>query len=111
VEGSFDAFGVESVEKCRIVSDSVNLCKINYILSQYPGPAPEWTEEKTRLQHSHSIWQTSDGLPNNSVQALAQIPAAPIRAMVEDRRGRLWIGTSAGLAILEEDGAVQTSTS
>jgi ligand-binding sensor domain-containing protein/two-component sensor histidine kinase len=30
------------------------------------------------------------------------LPAAPIRALVEDRRGRLWIGTSAGLAILEK---------
>lgn len=38
-------------------------------------------------QYSHSVWQTENGLPQNSIQA-----------MVQTRDGYLWLGTQEGLA-------------
>ena len=38
-------------------------------------------------QYGHDVWQTSEGLPNNKVQAIAQTP-----------EGYLWLATAEGLA-------------
>jgi signal transduction histidine kinase/ligand-binding sensor domain-containing protein/CheY-like chemotaxis protein len=42
---------------------------------------------KPIAQYSHSVWHTADGLPQDSVRAIAQT-----------RDGYLWLGTQAGLA-------------
>lgn len=49
-------------------------------------PASALDPGKTILQYSHRSWETSDGLPQNSVHAIAQTPD-----------GYLWLGTRGGL--------------
>ena len=38
-------------------------------------------------QYGHQVWTTSNGLPHNSIRAIAQTPD-----------GYLWVATSSGLA-------------
>ncbi len=53
-------------------------CLVNPVLALEPS--------KAITQYSHSVWQTDEGLPQNTVRAIAQ---------TED--GYLWAGTEAGL--------------
>jgi signal transduction histidine kinase/CheY-like chemotaxis protein/ligand-binding sensor domain-containing protein len=50
-------------------------------------PAPGLDPQKPITQYVHDVWQIDQGLPQNSVLAMAQT-----------RDGYLWIGTEAGLA-------------
>ena len=47
---------------------------------------------KPIAQYSHKVWHTADGLPQDSVRAIAQ-----------SRNGYLWLGTQAGLARFDGD--------
>ena len=49
-------------------------------------PAGALNPDKTLTQFSHSVWQTTEGLPQDTVRTLAQTPD-----------GYLWLGTRAGL--------------
>jgi ligand-binding sensor domain-containing protein len=50
-------------------------------------PADALDPHKTISHYSHTVWHTADGLPQDSVRAIAQT-----------RDGYLWLGTQAGLA-------------
>ncbi len=50
-------------------------------------PARALDPHKAITQYSHSVWHTAEGLPQDSVRAIAQT-----------RDGYLWLGTQAGLA-------------
>ena len=48
------------------------------------------TPQKPISLYNHRVWQTADGLPQNSVNSV-----------VEDSNGYLWLGTEEGLARLD----------
>ena len=59
------------------------------LLIGWPGRATAQhflDEDKKITQYVHEVWETQDGLPQNSANALAQ-----------DHKGYLWIGTEEGL--------------
>jgi signal transduction histidine kinase/ligand-binding sensor domain-containing protein/CheY-like chemotaxis protein len=60
-------------------------CGIILILCGLPGFALD--PSKPITHYRHSVWHTADGLPQDSVRAMAQT-----------RDGYLWLGTQAGLA-------------
>jgi ligand-binding sensor domain-containing protein len=52
----------------------------------FSSPAAALDPEKFITQYTHQAWRTEEGLPQNSVQAIAQT-----------RDGYLWLGTQEGL--------------
>ena len=50
-------------------------------------PALALDPAKAITQYVHNVWQVEEGLPQNSIQAILQ-----------DRKGYLWLGTQEGLA-------------
>jgi len=52
-----------------------------------PDPAHALNPAKAITQFIHSVWQARDGLPQNTITAIAQTPD-----------GYLWLGTREGLA-------------
>jgi signal transduction histidine kinase/ligand-binding sensor domain-containing protein/CheY-like chemotaxis protein len=55
--------------------------------SLFAVPADALDPHKSISHYSHTVWHTADGLPQDSVRAIAQT-----------RDGYLWLGTQAGLA-------------
>jgi ligand-binding sensor domain-containing protein/signal transduction histidine kinase len=56
------------------------------LLMAFVSPALALDPNREITQYVHDVWQAKDGLPQNSVQAILQ-----------DRRGYLWMGTQEGL--------------
>jgi len=70
--------------KTRIATICVTSWLVTVLLLS--GTALALDPEKAITQYGHDVWQTEDGLPQNSVKAIAQT-----------RDGYLWLGTQAGL--------------
>lgn len=62
------------------------ICLLTALLA-LPSRAAALDPAKAITQFAHSVWQTRDGLPQNTISAIAQTPD-----------GYLWLGTREGLA-------------
>src|SRR5262245_48789780 len=56
------------------------------LMTLVPRPASALDPTRTIVQYVHRSWETEDGLPQNSISAIAQ-----------SDEGYLWLGTQAGL--------------
>jgi ligand-binding sensor domain-containing protein/signal transduction histidine kinase len=68
-------------------SSSVHVLKVLFLLLLVGGPALALDSSRELSQFSHEVWLTENGLPQNTVHAVAQT-----------KDGYIWIGTEEGLA-------------
>ena len=120
--------------KPSISTSLVCACALGLIL--LGAPVTALGPDKAMTQYVHDVWQTDDGLPQNTVQAIAQTPDgylwlgtrdglvrfdgvrftvfdtdnAPeighdfVLSLLTDARGRLWVGTAGGGLARYENG-------
>jgi ligand-binding sensor domain-containing protein/signal transduction histidine kinase len=77
------------IPRRRTVSEGLFFClSVISVLTATPyAPALQQGSASTPVRYTRSVWRVSDGLPEDTVQALAESP-----------EGALWIGTTGGLA-------------
>ena len=61
-------------------------CRLMLVIVAFTAPVYALDPGKPITQYGHRVWHTDDGLPQDSVRAIAQT-----------RDGYLWLGTQAGL--------------
>ncbi len=69
----------------RLFSSPVRFCPLAGLLLAVPWPAPAHTTPRASADYLVYVWSSEDGLPQNSVNCLAQTPD-----------GYLWVGTRSG---------------
>ena len=67
--------------------DRLVACLLAAVLLQAASGAAGLDPAKAITQYTHDVWQTEQGLPQNTVPAI-----------VQTRDGYLWLGTELGLA-------------
>ena len=82
------ASSVQNAEQFTTMRNTFRLCTLLFYISLSApcGRAQGLDPAKSISQYSHQVWQTKDGLPQNSVNAI-----------IQDRSGYLWLGTQEGL--------------